>query len=654
MGKFRETLAESAEGALHLGPKRDRVFADLTPEEKERFIADIRAMNILLQGLLKDIYTFINHYTDAKDIWDNVKMLIEGSGLTKDERESQFYDEFEHFHQNKGETIHKYYVRFVTAVKLNRGLKQSNYDQLYAYLKQHEAHANENKMMLERYIQHAIDPLALGRQNKGQGNYARGTVAHGNGGVQNRVGNANPGGQANAFDDDVDEAPTPTTQTMFMAILSSADLIYDEAGLSYDSYILSEVQDHDNYVDSVGEIFEEHDIYMNELLKSLKTTDKDGITEDPFISVEKHVERYPMYDETTHWRLRKPKVGEKYTSVAQFKECLTYYALANGFSLWHERSGEERVVAKCGQRPPRVSAPEKGKQRKQTKYPCASSDALPKCPWRCYARWMTAEKTFQCISLVDEHTCVRNFNFGALVNYKWIAKIFGDKIRANPNIRLCDIADLVMKKYKCKVSLNQCVNAKKYALTEYEKSVGEHYSMLRSYGKAILDSNPGSIIKLAGCRKIIALDGCFLKRPNQGEILTAIGRDGNNHIYPVALAVVNVENKDNWTWFLELLEEDLGCSRGNGLTLMSDQHKLLKMSCQMLSTSNMQGIFMKTLGDNTLVEAGGSSGASRSRGRGACGSKGRGVGGSKRKLVSTVGTQKRQGKKKVRTFGFAK
>ncbi|GJZ81321.1 hypothetical protein Tco_0646315 [Tanacetum coccineum] len=46
-------------------------------------------------------------------------------------------------------------------VKLDRGLKTSNYDQLYAYLKQHEAHANENKMMLERYNQHAIDPLAF-------------------------------------------------------------------------------------------------------------------------------------------------------------------------------------------------------------------------------------------------------------------------------------------------------------------------------------------------------------------------------------------------------------------------------------------------------------------------------------------------------------
>nr|GFC88394.1 hypothetical protein [Tanacetum cinerariifolium] len=55
--------------------------------------------------------------------------------------------------------------RFVTAVKLNRGLRESNYDQLFAYLKQHEAHAKENKMVLERLAQpiaqSTADPLAL-------------------------------------------------------------------------------------------------------------------------------------------------------------------------------------------------------------------------------------------------------------------------------------------------------------------------------------------------------------------------------------------------------------------------------------------------------------------------------------------------------------
>nr|GEU68285.1 peroxidase 20 [Tanacetum cinerariifolium] len=51
---------------------------------------------------------------------------------------------------------------------------------------------------------------------------------------------------------------------------------------------------------------------------------------------------------------------------------------------------------------------------------------------------------------------------------------------------------------------------------------------------------------------------------------------------------------------------------------------------------------------------GGFSGSSGSRGRGDGGSRGRGAGGSKRKPVSTAGTQKRQGKKKVRTSDFAK
>ncbi|GJW10272.1 retrovirus-related pol polyprotein from transposon TNT 1-94 [Tanacetum coccineum] len=139
----------------------NNIFDYTVGDEKDRYNADIRATNIILQGLPKDIYSLINHYTDAKDIWDNVKMLFEGSKLTKEDRESQLYDDFEHFRQNKGETIHDYYVRFVTTVKLKKGLKDSNFDQLYAYLKQHEAHANENKMMLERLTQQTVDPLAL-------------------------------------------------------------------------------------------------------------------------------------------------------------------------------------------------------------------------------------------------------------------------------------------------------------------------------------------------------------------------------------------------------------------------------------------------------------------------------------------------------------
>ncbi|XP_023740456.1 uncharacterized protein LOC111888537 [Lactuca sativa] len=61
----------------------------------------------------------------------------------------------------------------------------------------------------------------------------------------------------------------------------------------------------------------------------------------------------------------------------------------------------------------------------------------------------------------------------------------------------------------------------------------------------------------SGCRKVIGLDGCFLK----GEVK--------------AWAVVDVENKPNWTWFLELIHDDLMLDGGRGLVIISDQHKCL-------------------------------------------------------------------------------
>nr|GEW77169.1 putative wall-associated receptor kinase-like 16 [Tanacetum cinerariifolium] len=92
--------------------------------------------------------------------------------------------------------------------------------------------------------------------------------------------------------------------------------------------------------------------------------------------------------------------------------------------------------------------------------------------------------------------------------------------------------------------------------------------------EAMTNSNPGSTVKLG---VIVNPDGkTYFDRFYVFFVGLADGwkiRDANNHINPVAWAVVNVKNKDNWTWFLEFLEQDLGSTKGNRLTLMSDQHK---------------------------------------------------------------------------------
>ncbi|GJX80037.1 retrovirus-related pol polyprotein from transposon TNT 1-94 [Tanacetum coccineum] len=89
---------------------RDRTYDELTNAEKICKACDIKATNIILQGLPQDIYNLVNHHDEAKHIWDRVKLLIEGSKISLQERESKLYDEFDTFTSEPGETIHSYYL----------------------------------------------------------------------------------------------------------------------------------------------------------------------------------------------------------------------------------------------------------------------------------------------------------------------------------------------------------------------------------------------------------------------------------------------------------------------------------------------------------------------------------------------------------------
>jgi len=81
---------------------------------------------------------------------------------------------------------------------------------------------------------------------------------------------------------------------------------------------------------------------------------------------------------------------------------------------------------------------------------------------------------------------------------------------------------------------------------------------------------------LDGCRRVIGLDGCFLKGPMKCELLSAVGRDANNQIYLIAWAVVEYENKNSWGWFLGHLQKDIYIPYGaEGWVFITDQQKVI-------------------------------------------------------------------------------
>nr|GEX33728.1 hypothetical protein [Tanacetum cinerariifolium] len=113
---------------------------------------DVKATNFILQGLPPEVYALVRNHKVTKELWERIQLLMQGTSLTKQERECKLYDEFDNFAYKKGEsllntkflnTLPPEWSKFVTDVKLVRDLHTTNVDQLHAYLGQHEFHANE-------------------------------------------------------------------------------------------------------------------------------------------------------------------------------------------------------------------------------------------------------------------------------------------------------------------------------------------------------------------------------------------------------------------------------------------------------------------------------------------------------------------------------
>ncbi|GKC67043.1 hypothetical protein Tco_1099641 [Tanacetum coccineum] len=173
------------------GVTRPKKYSKLSATEAIQIDCDVKATNIILQGLPPEVYALVSNHRIAKERWEIIQLLMQRTSLMKHERECKLYVEFDKFAYKKGETLRDFYLRFslllndmniynvkleqfqvntkflntlppewskfVTDVKLVLDLHTTNIDQLYAYLGKYEFNANEVRLMHERNS----DSLAL-------------------------------------------------------------------------------------------------------------------------------------------------------------------------------------------------------------------------------------------------------------------------------------------------------------------------------------------------------------------------------------------------------------------------------------------------------------------------------------------------------------
>ncbi|XP_074266746.1 uncharacterized protein LOC141590028 [Silene latifolia] len=189
-----------------------------------------------------------------------------------------------------------------------------------------------------------------------------------------------------------------------------------------------------------------------------------------------------------------------------------------------------------------------------------------------------------------------------MASASWAAKKLLGDIRANPDISAQSIQDLLMDKYGIEMKLSTLYRMKKQALKEINGGYDDSYKLLPRYCKMVKQTNPGSSalcawslmdtpertlqfksvfisfdaqIKglMAGCRSLIGVDGTHLKGNHGGVLLSAIALDGNNEIFPVAVSVVQSENKDSWANFFWHLKQVISSCERSDWTIIYDRQK---------------------------------------------------------------------------------
>ncbi|KAL8470316.1 hypothetical protein ACS0TY_032966 [Phlomoides rotata] len=210
---------------------------------------------------------------------------------------------------------------------------------------------------------------------------------------------------------------------------------------------------------------------------------------------------------------------------------------------------------------------------------------------------MAGEFSFQIRSINGEHTCVPAQKVKSLT-FTWLSEKFLQRFQSDKGRDIDGFLLDASYDTRCRVTRKHAYIARKKALKKIKGDPDAQYSKLWSYAEELRKTNPNSTIILGtevdngvtrfsrmyfcwdalrrgfvgGCRPIIGVDGCWLKGKHGGNLLTAVGVDGNNNLFPVAYAVVDKENGEIWEWFLTILKHDLSIE-SDKFTFMFDKQK---------------------------------------------------------------------------------
>ncbi|XP_058784528.1 uncharacterized protein LOC131659338 [Vicia villosa] len=320
--------------------------------------------------------------------------------------------------------------------------------------------------------------------------------------------------------------------------------------------------------------------------------DSDVLLTPPDSDDDEEHEKFPAYKSGEIFKFQ---LGMMFNNKEMVRDALKEYAMKMKKNVALQKNDGKRMVVKC----------------------------IDGCKFYMRITKRVGNQFWQVASLIDEHTCHRT-PYNRQAKTTWLAKKFAHILRHSPNMKPVGLIAEAVERWGVKLSHDQAYRAKRRAMDLIQGAGMDQFTHLRRYALELLNSNPNSnvVVQCANsnegpvferiyvcldacksgfakyCRPLIGLDACFLKGDFGGQLMAAVGRDGNNKIYPIAYVVVEAETKDSWEWFINILMEDLESINHRAYAFISDQQKGLVPAVQSVSSHVEQRLCVKHLYGN--------------------------------------------------------
>ena len=171
-----------------------------------------------------------------------------------------------------------------------------------------------------------------------------------------------------------------------------------------------------------------------------------------------------------------------------------------------------------------------------------------------------------------QHTCDL-VNNETKVTAAFVAESLLVQVSDNPEISIGHIRNCVKRENNLSIGYTKAYRAKKIAHETAFGNIEESFKKIPSFveavcaagGTAIMDTEHSRFkrcfICLKACKNalnfslpILFVDACHIKNEYNGVVLAACSIDGNGQLVPIAYGIADIEDNNNWNWFMENLQ----------------------------------------------------------------------------------------------------